>query len=586
MRLLFVGLIILSNTILSAQTVTVSSTASGNTIYQGTTVTFTANTTGFTNPTYQWYKNNVVIPLATLTTYQTNSLNNNDQIKVLVYEGALEGNLINTGLTLNLDAGNASSYPGTGNTWTDLIGTLTGTLYNFSSSSYSSDNKGVLEFDGSDDYVSLPSGVYFNGDFTIQSWIYPTLIQNWSRILDFGNGAGGHNVLLAESYGMSGFPGMYVEGAQYQANALLPTGQWSQLVATLSGTTATIYLNGTNIGYTNLNVSQNIIINNNYIGKSNLGGGDPNFKGKMSNLQIYNRALSNSEITTNYNSLYPRFTSYSSNIITTTVLVPTIAISSPLAQLTSNCSGVPSSPTTFGVTGSNLTSGVTVSAPTGFEVSTSSNTSYSSSLSLTPSGSNTVSSTLYIRLVAGATIGISGTISVASSGAVSQTTTVSSTNTTPPPVFAVAGPYTICSEGTYSISLTVTNSYNGWSSSASNVASVNSSGFVTAISPTGSANITFTDACGNSVTQSINIVSPNSNSVSAVSDGQASYKINNTNTIPQGPTASLYVGYNGVTYSSITKPTNTGYYKANNQSGNSAGCPYPFYIFRCTTCPD
>ena len=68
--------------------------------------------------------------------------------------------------------------------------------------------------------------------------------------------------------------------------------------------------------------------------------------------------------------------------------------------------------------------------------------------------------------------------------------------------------------------------------------------------------------------------------------GLASYKINNTNPIPQGPTASLYVGYNGFNYTSATKPTNTGYYKANNQSSNSAGCPYPFYIFRCTTCPD
>ena len=68
--------------------------------------------------------------------------------------------------------------------------------------------------------------------------------------------------------------------------------------------------------------------------------------------------------------------------------------------------------------------------------------------------------------------------------------------------------------------------------------------------------------------------------------GLASYKINNTNPIPQGPTASLYVGYNGFNYTSATKSTNTGYYKANNQSVNSAGCPYPFYIFRCTTCPD
>ena len=35
---------------------------------------------------------------------------------------------VTTGLVLNLDAGNASSYPGSGTTWTDLIGGNNGTL--------------------------------------------------------------------------------------------------------------------------------------------------------------------------------------------------------------------------------------------------------------------------------------------------------------------------------------------------------------------------------------------------------------------------------------------------------------------------
>jgi len=196
---------------------------------------------------------------------------------------------------------------------------------------------------------------------------------------------------------------------------------------------------------------------------------------------------------------------------------------------------------------------------------------------------------LYVRLVAGATIGVSGTISVASSGAVSQSRTVSSTITTPAPAFAVAGPYTICSEGSYSISLTVANSYNGWSSSASSIASVNNSGFVTAISSSGSSNISFTDACGNSASRTINIVSPSLSTVALITDGQSSYKISNSNPQPQGPLGSgnvNYVGYNGFTYYGTSRPTNTGYYKANNQSGSEAGCPYPFNIFRCTTCPD
>jgi len=272
--------------------------------------------------------------------------------------------------------------------------------------------------------------------------------------------------------------------------------------------------------------------------------------------------------------------------LTLIVALPTLSISNPSATLTSNCSGVTSSPTTFGVTGSNLTSGVTVSAPTGFEVSTSSNTSYASSLSLTPSGSNTVSSTLYIRLTSTATNGVSGTITALSTGATNATATISSTILVVP-TFAGSGSvpktYTLCAEASYPISLTIdansTMLSNGWATSSSAI-SVNSNGYVTAGTTSGSFTVSYTDGCAQTVSATVTVNNSN-NGVTAIADGQASYKFNNT---AQGPSANIYAGYNGFTYSSTTKPTNTGFYRANNQSGNSAGCPYPFYIFRCTTC--
>jgi hypothetical protein len=217
--------------------------------------------------------------------------------------------VISDGLILNLDAGSSSSYPGIGTTWTDLTGNSNGTFVNFSTGFYSTNNGGEIIFDGVNDYVSLPTGTYFNGNFTIQSWIYPTgdaAVYFWARVLDFGNGAGSANVLLSTSGGGSGYPAMRVEGSLFNAITLLPLNQWSQLVATLSGTTAIIYLNGTAIGNATLTSASNTERRNNYIGKSNWGG-DPYFKGKMSNLQIYNRALSIDEILKNYNALKSRF---------------------------------------------------------------------------------------------------------------------------------------------------------------------------------------------------------------------------------------------------------------------------------------
>jgi hypothetical protein len=118
---------------------------------------------------------------------------------------------------------------------------------------------------------------------------------------------------------------------------------------------------------------------------------------------------------------------------------------------------------------------------------------------------------------------------------------------------------------------------NGWSVTGSN--SVNN-GFLTAGTISGTYTVSYTDGCAQTASATVTVNNSN-NGVTTITDGQASYKFNNT---AQGPSANVYIGYNGFNYTSATKPTNTGFYKANNQSGNSAGCPYPFYIFRCTTC--
>jgi hypothetical protein len=224
---------------------------------------------------------------------------------------------------------------------------------------------------------------------------------------------------------------------------------------------------------------------------------------------------------------------------------------------------------------------VTVSATTGFEISASQNSGYASSLSLTPDGSGTVSSTLYVRLTAGSGGGISGTITASSIGATTQTTTVSST-TVAPPAFSLAGTFNICAEASYLVALATPNSYNGWSNNGSSIFSVNSMGYITAVAP-GTASITYTDACGQSVSQTV-IVQTSSPSIPLV-DNNTAYKHNGS---PQGPLSGgatiNYAGYDGYSYLSQTRPSNVGFYKANIQSGNQAGCPNRFYIFTCAIC--
>jgi len=160
-------------------------------------------------------------------------------------------------------------------------------------------NTNALDFDGIDDYVTAPAGVYFTGDFTIECWVYPKSFPNWARVIDFGNGAGSDNVLLAYTYGTSGAPGFYVEGSQFEASQTLPLNQWSHIAATLNGTIATIYINGVAAGTATFPAPVNIVRNNCYIGKSNWG--DPNADAIFDELRIWNTALTQAQIQASMN---------------------------------------------------------------------------------------------------------------------------------------------------------------------------------------------------------------------------------------------------------------------------------------------
>ena len=155
-----------------------------------------------------------------------------------------------------------------------------------------------------------------------------------------------------------------------------------------------------------------------------------------------------------------------------------------------------------------------------------------------------------------------------------------------PPTFANPGPITMCELGSYYLAPSTTDG--SWTTSTPTVATVNSNGYVTALSQ-GTTVVSLT-TIGGTVTASINVVIASSyvGAEPAITDGQASYKIKNTSPLPQGPTADLFMGYSGFNYSSSTKPTKPGFYRANNVdfANKTAGCPYPFQIFRCTTCPD
>lgn len=94
----------------------------------------------------------------------------------------------------------------------------------------------------------------------------------------------------------------------------------------------------------------------------------------------------------------------------------------------------PSTAQSISVSGSNLTADVTVTAPTNFEVCETENGTYSSSMTITASGT-LAATNVYVRLAAGLTENnYSGDLTVASTGATSQTVALSGSVTTAPVV--------------------------------------------------------------------------------------------------------------------------------------------------------
>jgi hypothetical protein len=216
-------------------------------------------------------------------------------------------------LILNLDSRNTNSLARTASpgTWYDLTAnnnhaTIYGTV---AYGSLGGQNCAVFP-GGNENYVQALSGAYFTGtSFTVQSWVYVTQVLNWNRIFDFGNGAGSNNVLLANSYGTSGKPGIYIEGQQFQSTypgaSTVLLNAWHQICCTfnyVSGAngTATIYVDGLPAGAGVLPKPVNILRNNCYIGRSNWGFGDPNMNGGIGSLQIYNGLLTDAEMLSNY----------------------------------------------------------------------------------------------------------------------------------------------------------------------------------------------------------------------------------------------------------------------------------------------
>ena len=206
------------------------------------------------------------------------------------------------GLVLHLDAGNTRSYPGSGNTVYDLSG-LGNTSALTNGPTYLSSNLGAFVLDGSNDYILVNSqaNILSKTAYTKIAFIY---ISNFSTVNNIISGgfSGQHAFWMFGTDKLNaGHNGAWntVVGA-----TSLSLNTWYFAAVTYSDSTGwKLYLNGredgTSATITTFTGNQEIVI-----GAYSSGN---NFTGRISNIQVYNRALSATEILQNYNATKGRY---------------------------------------------------------------------------------------------------------------------------------------------------------------------------------------------------------------------------------------------------------------------------------------
>ena len=221
-------------------------------------------------------------------------------------------NIITRGLVLHLDASTTESYPGSGTSWYDMSNNgHISTLVN--GPSYSSTNGGIITFDGVDDYGSLSlNGITLDNGNTIEIFVRrPTTPPAWRTFINIKPQSANTpfyefrttdaNLITVLDYYN---PGNAID--YYTTSYTIDTTNYWHLVGTYDGsTTTTYYVNGNLIGTA---TTPAFALGTN----PRLSLGLEYSEYRPANIilpicRIYNRALSLTEISHNYNVQKGRF---------------------------------------------------------------------------------------------------------------------------------------------------------------------------------------------------------------------------------------------------------------------------------------
>lgn len=242
------------------------------------------------------------------------------------HRGSAAG-IVSTGLKLHIDAGNAISYPGSGTSVFDMSGNnVTGSLINGTSHA-----NGAFVFDGSNDIIDFGNtnlGINAGASaISISTWIKPRVFNNASGFVNGiiarvnANGpspAHPYGGWMLGTYVINSKPGIdfaiNVSGtwSSFASNFdILPggglfTNTWYQAVGVFDGSTVKLYVNGMLISSRSVSGTIQYASNlgNLMMGRNFSQGA---YDGSIADVMIYDIALTQNQVSQNYNATKNRF---------------------------------------------------------------------------------------------------------------------------------------------------------------------------------------------------------------------------------------------------------------------------------------
>jgi len=206
--------------------------------------------------------------------------------------------LITNGLLVYLDSKQSASYPGSGTTWTNLIGggnngTLVGGV-GFS--------EGALTFDGVNDIVAFSdTDLLPTAGLTVSMWLRTAVADKWALTKGTGANTSGYCLAGTVAGGLSFGIGTGTSSRDATTATSITGNAWIQAVGTWTPSSAVrLYLNGGLAASNTTTIPASLTNPSSTLKIGGRGNGTDWWNGGIGPTLIYNRALSDSEVLQNF----------------------------------------------------------------------------------------------------------------------------------------------------------------------------------------------------------------------------------------------------------------------------------------------